>query len=406
MSWEPKNEGTKRNPLYRGPVRHRGLQRWVTGGPFTSLDAWRAAAAEVRLRIDKELDADPNAPVYTIREYVDELWLKLHVRPSERTNEKLRGDIKAFVAQYGDRTFEWFGVLRNRMAVREWAVEQSPNAWRAARAMWNNAATDGVPGGVANPFEKLGIPESRGRANITVLSEEDVELLCQCAHHLYPGIYGNLLEGKLKYLAYTGCRPGEGDALSEFEIDLESEEAVISWGGVRMTRGRLTRTPTKTETGERTVVVPPPAIAAVQKAPRLHDLLLFVTTRGHPFLKNSWTYYWHPIRSLFCAQLSDEHHLNRRLAWCADQGVDPNLVGEGRGAFHTYELRHFGLTRMLELGNWANYADVAYQAGHKDPELLYKTYGHPDRRRTLERLKLLNRATLTNADLGRLAETE
>jgi hypothetical protein len=43
------------------------------------------------------------------------------------------------------------------------------------------------------------------------------------------------------------------------------------------------------------------------------------------------------------------------------------------------KLRHFGLTRFLDLGGWNNYMDVAHQAGHTNTHLLEEVYGHPDK---------------------------
>jgi hypothetical protein len=56
---------------------------------------------------------------------------------------------------------------------------------------------------------------------------------------------------------------------------------------------------------------------------------------------------------------------------------------------HFYELRHFGLTRFLELGRWMNVMDVCLQAGHRNPQLLYDTYGHPNEAQARARLKKL-----------------
>ena len=51
-----------------------------------------------------------------------------------------------------------------------------------------------------------------------------------------------------------------------------------------------------------------------------------------------------------------------------------------------YELRHYCATRLLEAG--LDRRDVAEQLGHTDGGLLVETtYGHPSKRRALDRVR-------------------
>jgi integrase len=399
----PENIGTEKRPLYKGhPVRHRGVQRWLKGGPFPSKAAYNEAVRQLKNQIDKELDQGLKPSERTIREYVENTWLKLHPRPKASSNKKLMADIKPFLKKYGDKRFDYFSVDENTYDMRsEWMANQPRGVITAGRAMWNNAVTDRAAPAGLNPFARPGIVESRGRKDIKILKESEVVLLGQCALELYPGEYGKVLRAMVLFAAYTGVRPGEMFALTWDRYRPEEEEADI----FEIFDGESNRTKPKTEAGSRTVVVPEQAVEAIAEMPRLDDEFVFVSSRGKTFKKNTFVHYWHSLRALFLAKLPADHFLNVRVAVCVAAGLDPNKVGEGKGNLHLYELRHMGLTRFLELGEWNNVMDVCWQAGHRDPELLYKTYGHPDAARARARLKLLGRR-ISDEDLNRLTAGE
>ena len=219
---------------------------------------------------------------------------------------------------------------------------------------------------------------------------------------MYPGEYGKHLRAIVLTAAYTASRPGELFALRWRRVRPHELEADIK----TIYDGQGREVEPKTPAAIRTIVIPEHAIEAIEQMPRRQDDNTFVTVRCRPFLKNTWVYYWHPIRTLFLEKLPDGHFLNRRIEACVRQGLDPRKVGEGKGEFHFYELRHFGLTRFLDLGGWTNVMDVCQQAGHRDPKLIYSTYGHPDEAKARARLKQLGRQTLTDEDLDQLTAGE
>lgn len=394
---KPRNTGTRRNPKYTGSVRYKGKDRWVKGS-YPTVREWEDAAREVV----EQLKAERPGADLTIRRYVgtkDEpgKWLKLNPRRKVISTEKLAEDIRPFVAKWGHAKFDDL----DRLEVREWMSEQKVNTVKACRAMWNNARNDGATT-ASNPFSKPGIKEGGGRKNIQVLTEDEIELLMDIAKQHRPGLYGQLLSAHIAFSAYTGVRPGEAASLRWENLNLDEREANI-WSTVDH-KGR--EGDPKTVSGWRTVAIPERAVRELRAAPRMHQDLVFTSVQGHQITKSGWTYQWHSIRATFTAQLPKDHFLPVRIQKTVAAGENPSTVGEGKGYLHFYELRHFGLTRFLELSGWMNVMDVCLQAGHRNPELLYSTYGHPDGQKALARLKMLDDVSFTDAELQRLVSPE
>lgn len=67
------------------------------------------------------------------------------------------------------------------------------------------------------------------------------------------------------------------------------------------------------------------------------------------------------------------------------RGWDKVRSAAGRPDMQFYELRHFGASRLLDIG--VSEEDVARQLGHTDVQLLRRHYGHPDQRRTRRRIR-------------------
>jgi integrase len=112
----------------------------------------------------------------------------------------------------------------------------------------------------------------------------------------------------------------------------------------------------------RVVTVPPPALNAIARIPlRLNSPYLFHTPRGRRLSRGSLAYIWRPIS----------------VAW-REQGGRPITL---------YWLRHACATLLLDRG--LTPGDVAEQLGHEDGgRLVQILYGHPDRRKALDRLKM------------------
>lgn len=379
---KPRNVGTKRNPKYAGAIRYKGQERWV--GTFPTAGEWKEAA----LAKIAEMQADQPEDPLTVAAFVGtkhELgaWLAKNKKRRGATVERYMEGAKPFVEEFGDLRFD---QLPSTFKLRGWAEDQRVHVLKAIRIMWNDAIKRSVTTR-PNPFSDMGMEEPKGRKNITVLTAEDVDLLAQCAYETRPGPFGDMLRALIYWQAYTAVRPGEGAAQRRDQVNLDEGTAEVTHQVGK--DGKLV--PTKTVTGEREIAVPRKAAEAVRIMPVLHPDHLFVAVRGGLIYGASgWHYYWNPIRTAFMAALPKDHQLHLRIAKAIAEGKDPTKCGEGEGHFQLYELRHFGLTRMLELGRWNNVIDVCVQAGHRSPDLLYSTYGHPDKKKAISRLLLLD----------------
>jgi integrase len=56
-----------------------------------------------------------------------------------------------------------------------------------------------------------------------------------------------------------------------------------------------------------------------------------------------------------------------------------------KGSLRLYELRHYYVSHMLDLGVSA--ADIAIQVGHRGTQLIHSLYGHPSEDLARQRLR-------------------
>jgi len=150
---------------------------------------------------------------------------------------------------------------------------------------------------------------------------------------------------------------------------------MLRWTDINFARGEVEIRQSLGSTGEvtlpknhrtRTVILPPPARAALAEMPRRADSPYVFTTRtGKRFSKTSHYYYWNAVRSRF-----------------------------GKPGMDFYELRHYCATELLNRG--ISHADVAVQLGHTDGgALVMSTYGHPSDDEARTRLHAAYRAAAT-----------
>jgi integrase len=271
--------------------------------------------------------------------------------------------VSRFAREYAHRTLRSI----ERPEARAFA-KANPSHVAALRAMFNDAVEDGLAD--ANPFARLGIAQSRGRADLIVLTRDEVDLLSATAQRVHGHAFGEEVAAMIQWGAYTCCRPGETFAARYSRLDGDMYDVREQFN----TRLRKEAEPKHGSVG--LIYVPDPARAAVLDRPRrLADDLMFRTTRGRQFSSPSWNYTWEPVRTAFVEQLPVSHQLRQRLA------EDP------KDKLDFYELRHFGASYMLnvlELEPWI----IAQQLRHTDGgALVTKLYGHPERRVAIERMR-------------------
>jgi integrase len=204
---------------------------------------------------------------------------------------------------------------------------------------FNHAQRDGII--PTNPFTNLGLKQSRGRKDLTVLSPEELEHLGACAVATLGREYGPSFRAMILFAAYTGMRPGEVFALQW--DDVRGDEV-----HVRRNLDRTGNLKLPKNGQARRIVLPPPAKAALTDVVRLEGQpWVFLTVRGKQFNNGNLAWVWGKVRA-----------------------------AAGRPGMDFYELRHFCATYLLERGLGA--ADVAVQLGHTDNgRLVMSTYGHP-----------------------------
>lgn len=190
------------------------------------------------------------------------------------------------------------------------------------------------------------------------------------AHGTYHGANerGLLWRALVLTSAWTGIRPGEAFGLRLADVNFDSGLVTVA----RSVDGKTGVVDLTKNGEERTIVIPPPALDAIQASlpgrrvlwPGWEPVPLFPNQSGKVLRQGSWGPRWRVVR-----------------AAAGFDGMD------------FYELRHFAATQLLEAG--VSVEDVAHQLGHSDGgRLVAKVYGHPDERFTLERI---------SAAMGRLA---
>jgi integrase len=287
-------------------------------------------------------------------------------RRGESTLMHYRERVRGFAERYRDRTLRSI----TRAEAREQAIAHEATV-SPLRAAWGDAARDRLVD--ENVFACLGLERRRGRADITVLTLEEVHRLAEIAMELHGNnTYGQEVSAAIIWAAYTMCRPGETFAARRTLLHGDVYHLRIQ---MNSTLGREAA-PKHDSIGA--IYVPNPAIETVQRLPRtLHgdDDLFFHTKRGKQYRKGSWWLAWDPIRAQFTRELPDTHHLHQRLA------IDP----DDKLAFH--ELRHMGASyalNVLKIAPWV----IAKQLRHSDNgALVIKLYGHPTRDTILEHMR-------------------
>lgn len=281
----------------------------------------------------------------------------------ESTRVHYRERTAAFAAKYEDRTLRSI----TREEARRWANSR-PGAVAQVRTMFSDALDDQLVD--SNPFARLGLAQTKGREDITVLTVDELDVLTESAREAHPGTFGEEMTALITWLAYTCMRPGEAYAarLGLLDGDVYTVEAQFN--------SHLGRETIPKHAGTGAIYVPEPAQQAIRRQPRrLDDDLMFHGKRGQRLRQETMHRYWAPIRAGFMAKLPRSHHLHERLARNPKDQFDP------------YELRHMGASYMLNdlgLEPWV----IARQLRHSDDgALVIALYGHPTRATAIEKMR-------------------
>lgn len=278
-------------------------------------------------------------------------------RPAPTTYLVNDSNLRRFRREYGARLLasvtrdEAYGVARAR-----------PHEGRSIAAMFATAVDLGLT--ERNPFERLGLPRSRGRRDIDPLTEAEVERLAAIA--LTTGHWGKEFSALILWLGWTGMRPGEACGLGCPDIDWTDRTVRIE----RNMRNDGTTGPVKRDRN-RTIVLAEPAAAAARTLRRTNGQL-FRTPTGKDLRPNCLREYWRRVRTGFTAELGDAHWLRRRLAIDPQNHLDP------------YELRHHCGSMLADRG--LSSADIAAYLGNS-VAICEAVYIHPYRDRQRARIR-------------------
>jgi integrase len=267
-------------------------------------------------------------------------------RPKESTNLHNLERTRLFVQAHGS---ERVAAIDHDVVARWIAGGKNRGTVPALRAMFNDAAGPLGPRLIGvNPFAKLGLERSRGRADMKPPSIEMAQRIVTAARNVSCPSFA----GWLQLAQETGMRPGELDALKWEHVDFD--EAIVRVLGQFNAR---TRTFTSTKNGlSRPVVLTDRGRDALD-LPREGEFC-FPALRASHWSAQSRAYHWKAVKA----------------------------VADWNGSLYL-ATRHYAGWFMYEiLGLEA--ADVAFQLGHTDGGILVqRLYGHRDRDRGLERVR-------------------
>ncbi len=186
----------------------------------------------------------------------------------DSTVEHNRERVKAFGDAYAGRPLRSV----SRAEARAWA-----NAHRgtvpALRAMFNDALEDQLCD--FNPFAKLGLERSKGRADIVVLTSAELAALVELAKRMHGGRFGIEFAAMVVWEAYTCMRPGETFAARYSCLDGDTYDLR------RQFNSKLGRETQPKHNSAGVIYVPEPAQRAVLEKPRrLADDLIFRSKRA------------------------------------------------------------------------------------------------------------------------------
>jgi integrase len=126
-------------------------------------------------------------------------------RPEYTTRKVHEGTLKQLLKDFGPRRLDSI----ERDEALDWARKQPEGRVKVARAFFNDAIRDSKA--TENPFEKLGLEQSRGRRDIHPLTEHEVERLADIALERWMD-YGVMARAWVTFAAWVGCRPARCSA--------------------------------------------------------------------------------------------------------------------------------------------------------------------------------------------------
>jgi integrase len=272
--------------------------------------------------------------------------------------------LRRFIREFGATPLR---LLPENRRLIPWAHSMPPSVLKVIRAMLNDARRSRlIP---ENPLSELEGPKSNGRREIEAITEDELDLLGNCALEVWGKDYGPMARAYVLWQGTVGTRPIAVRHLKKEHVDLEAGEVYLEWPGKKV--------------APRTVIVPPKALEALSEGAKTKEVRhgsappastnplrgaslaewLFTTPTGRRLSKPNEVYIWKPIRGLFETELPPARARQLRDA------------REAGGSMQLYELRHCAATSLRRRG--ASWEEIAWQLCHTDKGVqARKTYSH------------------------------
>jgi integrase len=316
-------------------------KRWV-GSYLSRREAKEAFALAVL-----ERDKPPSA--LTVDEFAA-TWVERYPRAKESTNRHHAEAIRLVARDFEGRPME----AVTRPEARQYALKHV-SRWKVVRAMFSDAVRDRLI--EANPFTELRLPESRGRKDLIVPTEAEIDQLVEFAQWRWKE-YGRRVYGPMIELAaYTGMRPGELHALRWTDVDFNAETLTVE----RQYNTHISKFTAPKNGKVRTLALHPRAAGAIGRMPQVREEICS-SPQGKMFTGRISAYYWDPVRTKL-----------------------------GRPELEWYALRHYFGTYLARLGPSRGIGpiEIAQAMGHQDGgKLAMERYIHladVDARKTLRK---------------------
>lgn len=317
---------------------HIRARDYSMASPRNAREAYRLedAAEKARAEGRREMTADK----------FTETWTERYPR-SESTDKHNAERVSKFGKDFTGRSLRSITPTE----ARDWALANKARV-PAVRAMLNDAKGERLV--EHNQFAKLGLSRSRGRADITILTEDELDELVAAARDTHEGEFGREFGALIEWAAYTCMRPGEVFDAKYPNLTGDLYDVDGQW------HSKLGKRTEAKHGSEGLIYVPDKAREALAdvRPRRIDDPLIFHSKTGRRLTAGTLFYAWDPVRAAF-----------------------------GRPEMDFYDLRHRGASYMLNdlhIEPWL----IAEQLRHKDGgKLVLELYGHPDRLKALNRIR-------------------
>jgi integrase len=255
--------------------------------------------------------------------------------------------LNAFVAAYGHLKLRELAD-KHYDEVRSWGRTTTVGYMAVARKMLNDAIEDKKLARGMNPLANLGRGKGRGRADITIITEDELYELADCAILALGSDFGPVFRGHILFSAHTAIRPSEARALMDVHVRPPELDVFDNYGD--------DSEKTTPKNGKRqTVACLPPAVAALAAMPaNPASPYCFYGIRGQRLTKGSQHGYWDKTRKAMAAKTGDPK-------W---HDID----------FYEVTRHYCGSWMYNELRLPADM--VAKQLRHADSHLIETLYGH------------------------------